>query len=89
MTYAATDQKNVYIERYGTPGKTIYLTVLNDSAEAVYVTIAVDTTALGLLDQEVTELIGDSSPVIEKSPGKWRWKAELNGEEARLYRIGL
>jgi len=82
LTYAATDNPKVYVERWGR-GAEIYFTLFNDSQQPQTYVLSIDTRALGLKAFKGVEvLIGDKSvegkPVIRETIGP---------EELRVFKI--
>jgi len=58
VTYARSDNPKIYVERFGSPGGPLYLTLFNDSREARSARISVDTEALAL-GTVPDQLVGD------------------------------
>jgi hypothetical protein len=84
MTYAVSDNPNVYIERFGPDAKgNIYFTLLNDSADTQQTTITIMTEKLGIKDaKEMRDLIsGEELEVISKDG---RMTVKLTMEPGRV-----
>lgn len=66
ITYARSDNPEVYVERFGEPGGSLYLTLFNDSHERQTATISLDTETLGLAagDAEINEVLGGQTMTV-------------------------
>jgi len=59
ITYARSGNPKVYVERFGRPGRPLYLTVYNDSDQGQLVRLSLDPVGLGLTPAtRITEVLG-------------------------------
>jgi hypothetical protein len=86
VTHAACDNPKILVERFGPgPDGNVFLTLLNDTAEAQTGTLKADFKALGLKRESTAqELVsGDSG----KPSGKG-WQITLDPREAEVLQLG-
>ncbi|HIE52594.1 MAG TPA: hypothetical protein EYP85_12635 [Armatimonadetes bacterium] len=86
LTWARTDRKEVYVERYGHP-PTVYLTLFNDSDVGHSFSLRVDLEALGFGGRVRIESLRPAEAVLGRAEGKWEWGGELGPEDLLVLRL--
>ncbi len=88
ITWAKTDDEDVWVERYG-DGDEVFLAVFNNAAEAREAEVAVDLAGLAGGRACRAEVLLPEAGDLGKAEGpEWRWKAELEPGEVAVLRLG-
>lgn len=89
VTHAVTDNGRVYVERFGPSGDgRVYLTLLNDSAEAQDAALTIDAAELGIESAEsVADLVSGEALKVSVEDGGLRVAVEMAPEQVRLIEL--
>lgn len=86
VTEARSSAPRVYVERFGDPGETVYLTVFNDTGAAATATVTVDLTRLlpGFTEDQVTELVSGEALQVTREGSELRIPVSLDSEDVKV-----
>lgn len=89
LTYASSDKKNIYVERYGRVSDgNLHFTIFNDSEKRENFILTIELTPLGLKgDIRAKELLGGKDIPVTYEKGKALLKIELEPEDVWLLQI--
>ena len=82
LTYAACDNSNILVERFGPePDGTVFLTLLNDTADTQSGTVTADLKSLGLKQSaSAQELVSGNA----ETPSNRGWRVSLRSQQAEV-----
>ena len=84
VTYARSDNEKVYVERFGRPGGPLYLTVFNDSDEALTAAVTLELESLGLKDgARITEVLSGEGMRASGAPISFA----IDAEDVKVLRL--
>jgi hypothetical protein len=90
VTYARSDNEQVFVERFGRPGEALYLTVFNDSDQPQHATVTLDSARLRLWAdrRELEDVLTGASFPLRAGNGLPAVEVDLPPGDVRVLRLG-